>query len=162
MRSVSGVLEALGGGSWARARMVSIMATGAHDERDETMAAVPGSQYVVVEPELVFGCLEAILDRAAMTLDANEGLDRSPCLTPGGEVGEIAVGDITPDQLGSCQNDLAVMVELRLRDRPIRGSTSRAIDVPYFWHRPTTPPVRSSLRLCDLLGGADNPLRLAQ
>jgi hypothetical protein len=23
-----------------------------------------------------------------------------------------------------------------------------------------TPPVRSSLRLCDLLGGADNPLRL--
>ena len=24
-----------------------------------------------------------------------------------------------------------------------------------------TPPVRSSLRLCDLLGGADNPLRLA-
>src|SRR3977135_2950789 len=24
-----------------------------------------------------------------------------------------------------------------------------------------TPPARSSLRLCDLLGGADNPLRLA-
>ena len=37
-----------------------------HDERDVTMPAVPGSGFVVVEPELVFGCLEAILDRPAM------------------------------------------------------------------------------------------------
>jgi hypothetical protein len=34
------------------------------------MPAVPGSGFVVVEPELVFGCLEAILDRPAMALDA--------------------------------------------------------------------------------------------
>ena len=27
----------------------------------------------VVEPELVFGCLEAILDRPAMALDADQG-----------------------------------------------------------------------------------------
>jgi hypothetical protein len=33
--------------------------------------------------------------RPAMALDADQGLDRSPCRTPGGEVGEIAVGDIT-------------------------------------------------------------------
>ena len=59
------------------------------------MPAVPGSGFVVVEPELVFGCLEAILDRPAMALDDDRGLDRSPCRTPGGEVGEIAVGDIT-------------------------------------------------------------------
>ena len=85
---------------------------GEHDERDVTMPAVPGSGFVVVEPELVFGCLEAILDRPAMALDADQGLDRSPCRTPGGEVGEIAVGDITPDQQASCPKDLAVMVRI--------------------------------------------------
>src|SRR3954451_648447 len=66
---------------------------GEHDERDVTMPAVPGSGLVVVEPELVFGCLEAVFDRPAMALDADQGLDRSPWRTPGGEVGEIAVGD---------------------------------------------------------------------
>src|SRR6516162_3878597 len=80
---------------------------GEHAERDVTMPAVPGSGFVVVEPELVFGCLEAILDRPAMALDADQGLDRSPCRTPGGEVGEIAVSDITPDQQASCPKDLA-------------------------------------------------------
>src|SRR5271154_7004084 len=116
-------------------RLVGLMLDGSHhgegehDERDVTMPAVPGSGFVVVEPELVFGCLEAILDRPAMALNADQGLDRSPCRTPGGEVGEIAVGDITPDQ---------------------QACTGRQ-----------PPPVRSLLRLCDLLGGADNPLRLA-
>jgi len=38
-----------------------------------TMPAVPGSRFVVVEPELVFGCLEAILDRPAMELYAEVG-----------------------------------------------------------------------------------------
>src|SRR5580704_7626400 len=76
-------------------RLVGLMLDGSHhgkgehDERDVTMPAVPGSGFVVVEPELVFGCLEAILDRPAMALDADQGLDRSPCRTPGGEVGEI-------------------------------------------------------------------------
>src|SRR5258705_8064149 len=45
---------------------------GEHDERDVTMPAVPGSGFVVVEPELVFGCLEAILDRPAMALRSEE------------------------------------------------------------------------------------------
>ena len=111
---------------------------GEHDERDVTMPAVPRSGFVVVEPEFVFGGLEAVLDRPAMALDADQGFDRSPCRTPGGEVGEIAVGDITPDQQAACPKDLAVMVRtLRLRDRPIRGSTSRAIVVLWFRHRPT-------------------------
>ena len=48
---------------------------GEYDERDVTMPAVPGSGFVVVEPELVFGCLEAILDRPAMALDADQRLD---------------------------------------------------------------------------------------
>ncbi len=94
---------------------------GEHDERDVTMPAVPGSGFVVVEPELVLGSLEAILDRPAMALDADQGLDRSPGRTPGGEVGEIAVGDITPDQQASCPKDLAVMVRLS----PSRSANSR-------------------------------------
>jgi hypothetical protein len=63
-------------------RLVGLMLDGSHhgegehDERDVTMPAVPGSGFVVVEPELVFGCLEAILDRPAMALDADQGLDR--------------------------------------------------------------------------------------
>jgi hypothetical protein len=55
---------------------------------------------------------EAVLDRPAMALDADQGLNRSPCRTPGGEEGEIAVGDITPDQQASCPKDLVVMVGL--------------------------------------------------
>ena len=53
-------------------RLVGLMLDGSHhgkgehDERDVTMPAVPGSGFVVVEPELVFGGLEAILDRPAM------------------------------------------------------------------------------------------------
>src|SRR5262245_9970924 len=48
---------------------------GEHDQRDMTMPAMPGSGFVVVEPELVFGCLEAVLDRPAMALDADQRLD---------------------------------------------------------------------------------------
>src|ERR1700688_3426318 len=135
---------------------------GEHDERDVTMPAVPGSGFVVVEPELVFGCLEAILDRPAMALDADQGLDRSPCRTPGGEGGEIAAGDIAPDQQASCPNDLAVMGRLFA----FEIGQFEAAPVVHSWCFGTgtavqTPPVRSSLRLCDLLGGANTPLRLA-
>jgi hypothetical protein len=110
---------------------------GEHDERDVTMPAVPGSGFVVVEPELVFGCLEAILDRPAMALDADQGLDRSPCRTPGGEVGEIAVSDITPDQQASCPKDLAVMVGLFAFD--IRPTYER------YLRAHNAPPVRARL-----------------
>ena len=47
---------------------------GEHDERDVTMPAMPRSGFVVVEPELVLGCLEAVLDRPAMALDADQVL----------------------------------------------------------------------------------------
>ena len=88
----AGGADAVGAGRCARLgffgrRLVGLMLDGSHhgkgehDERDVTMPAVPGSGFVVVEPELVFGCLEAILDRPAMALDADQGLDRSPCWT---------------------------------------------------------------------------------
>src|SRR5580693_8900316 len=56
---------------------------GEHDERDVTMPAVPGSGFVVVEPELVFGCLEAILDCPAMALDVISPTAISPTSPPG-------------------------------------------------------------------------------
>src|SRR5208282_3315136 len=135
---------------------------GEHNERDVTMPAVPGSGFVVVESELVFGCLEAILDRPAMALDADQGFDRSPCRTPGGKVGEIAVGDIAADQQASCPKDLAVMVRLfafeigQFEVAPVVQSWSFGSGTGR-----QTPPGRSSLRLRDLLGGAEHPLRLA-
>ena len=54
---------------------------GEHDERDVTMPAVLGSGFVVVEPELVFGCLEGILDRSAMALDLTRVLIEVPAGT---------------------------------------------------------------------------------
>jgi hypothetical protein len=66
------------------------------------MPTMPGSGFVVVEPELILSCLEAVFDRPAMTFDADQRLDRRPRRTPGGEVGEITVGDMTPDQQAPC------------------------------------------------------------
>src|SRR4051794_4071841 len=69
-----------------------------HNQRDVTMPAMPGSGFVVVETELVFGCLKAVFDGPSMAFDADQSLDRRSYWTPGGEVSEIAVGDMTPDQ----------------------------------------------------------------
>src|SRR5271169_4037764 len=68
---------------------------------------------------------------------------------PGGEVGEIAVGDITPDQQASCPKDLAVMVRLlafeigQFEVAPVVQSWSFGSGTGR-----QTPPVRSSLCLC--------------
>ena len=85
---------------------------GEDDERDMAMPAMPGSGFVVIAPELVFCCLEAVLDCPAMAFDADQRLDRSSCRTPSGEVGEIAVGDMTPDQQASRPQALAFIIEL--------------------------------------------------
>ena len=69
-----------------------------HDERDVTMPAMPGSGLVVVETELVLGSLEAVLDRPAMAFDADQRVDRSPSWAPCGEVSEISICDVAPDQ----------------------------------------------------------------
>ena len=67
---------------------------GEHHQGNVAMPPMPGSALVVIEPELVFRGLKAVLDRPAMPFDFDQRLDRSPCRTPSGEVGEIAVGDI--------------------------------------------------------------------
>ena len=82
-----------------------------HDERDVTMPAMPRPGLVVVEPELVLGGLEAVLDRPSMTLDADQRLDRCASRTPSGEVGEIAIGDMAPDQQASRPQTMVFIVE---------------------------------------------------
>src|SRR6201987_2653076 len=85
---------------------------GEHGERDMTMPAVPGSGFVVVEPELVLGSLKAVLDRQAVAFDTDKGLFLRSCRAQGRDVGEIPVSNITSDQQASCPKDLAVMVGL--------------------------------------------------
>ena len=77
-----------------------------------TMPAMPGSGFVVVEPELVFCGLEAVLDRPAMSFDFDQRLDRRPHRTPSGEVSEIVVGDMTADQQASSPQAVAFIIEL--------------------------------------------------
>jgi hypothetical protein len=89
---------------------------------------VPGTGLVVVEAELVLGSLEVVLNRPAITLDLDQRFDRSPCWAPGGEVGEIAVGDVAPDQHASGPGVMVFCAELlgfeigKFKITPIRQS----------------------------------------
>ena len=71
---------------------------GQHDERDVAMPAVPGAGLVVIEAELVLGRLEAVLDRPAVSFDLDQGLDAGSGGAPGGEEGQIVIGDVAADQ----------------------------------------------------------------
>src|SRR5436190_17652077 len=62
------------------------------------MPPMPGSALVVIEPELVFSGLETVLDRPPMAFDRHQRFDGCSRWTPGGEEGEIAIGDMTTDQ----------------------------------------------------------------
>ena len=75
---------------------------GEHDQRDVTMPTVPGAGFVMIKPEFVRRCLEAILDRPAMAFDLDQGLDTRPSRTPGGEERHIAIGDVAADQQAPC------------------------------------------------------------
>ena len=52
----------------------------------------------MVEAQFVLGRLEAVLDRPAAPLDANEGFDGGAGRTPSGEEGEVTIGDVAADQ----------------------------------------------------------------
>ena len=71
---------------------------GEHHHGNVAMPAVPGSALVVVEPELVLGGLKTVLDCPPMAFDRHQRFDRCSRWTPGGEEGEIAIGDTTTDQ----------------------------------------------------------------
>jgi hypothetical protein len=59
--------------------------------------AMPRPGLVMVEPELVLGGFEAVLDRPAVTLDSDQGLDAGSSRTPGRKEGEFAITDGTAD-----------------------------------------------------------------
>ena len=59
------------------------------------MPAMPGSALVVIETKLVLRSLKAVLDRPPMAFDRHQRFDGRCRWTPGGEEGEIAIGDTT-------------------------------------------------------------------
>ena len=71
---------------------------GEHHHRYVAMPAMPGSALVVIEPELVFGGLKTVLDRPAMAFDRDQCFNGCFCWAPGGEEGEVTIGDMTSDQ----------------------------------------------------------------
>src|SRR6266566_3771932 len=71
---------------------------GEHHQGDVAMPPMPGSALVMIEPELVFRGLKTVLGRPPMAFDRHQCFDGCSCWTPGGEEGEIAIGDMTADQ----------------------------------------------------------------
>ena len=71
---------------------------GKHDQRDMPVPAMPGTGLIMLEAELGLGGLEAVLDRPAMSLDHDQGLDRGSGRAPGGEERQLTIADAAPDQ----------------------------------------------------------------
>ena len=85
---------------------------GEHDKRNVTMPTMPGLGFVVIEPKLVLGGLETVLNCPTMTLNPNQRLDRCSGRTPSGEVGEIAIGDMALDEKSARPQAMVFVVEL--------------------------------------------------
>ena len=71
---------------------------GEHHQGHVTVPAMPGSALVVIEPELVFRGLKTILDGPSMAFDRDQCFNGRSGWTPGGEEGEVIIGDTTADQ----------------------------------------------------------------
>jgi hypothetical protein len=71
---------------------------GEHHQGNVAVPAMPGSALVVIETKLVLRSLKAVLDRPPMAFDRHQRFDRCCRWAPGGEEGEIAIGDATTDQ----------------------------------------------------------------
>src|SRR6266481_8806473 len=84
---------------------------GEHDKRNVAMPAMPGSALVVIESELVLRGLKTVLDRPPVAFDRHQRFDGCSCRTPGGEEGEIAIGDMTTDQQTACPKTVICAVK---------------------------------------------------
>ena len=71
---------------------------GKHHQGHMTVPAMPGSALVVIEPELVFRGFKAVLDRPSMAFDRDQRFNGCSRWAPGGEKGEVIIGDATTDQ----------------------------------------------------------------
>ena len=85
---------------------------GEHHQRDMAMPSMPRSALVVIEPELVFRGLKTVLDRPPMAFDRHQRFDGCSRWTPGGEEGEIAIGDTATDQQAARPQTIICAVEL--------------------------------------------------
>src|ERR1035437_6011603 len=84
---------------------------GEHHQGNVAMPPMPGSALVVIEPEFVFRGLKTVLDRPPMAFDRHQRFDGRSRWTPGGEEGEIAIGDMTTDQQTACPQTLICAIE---------------------------------------------------
>ncbi len=84
---------------------------GEHHQGNVAMPPMPGSALVVIEPELVFRGLKTVLDRPPMAFDRHQRFDGCCRWTPGGEEGEVAIGNMTTDQQTACPKTLICAVK---------------------------------------------------
>src|SRR6267142_1018692 len=84
---------------------------GEHHQGNVAMPPMPGSALVVIEPELVFRGLKTVLDRPPMAFDRHQRFDGCSRWTPGGEEGEIAIGDTATDQQAARPQTIICTIE---------------------------------------------------
>ena len=127
---------------WGRGR-VRVVADGRqhgegqHDERDVPVPAMPGAGLVVVETELGLGGLEGVLDRPALPFDSDQRLDPGAGRAPGGEEGELAIGEAAADQKAPRpQAGAGSRCTRRPRGRPVPDRPSRRAARPWCRRRP--------------------------
>lgn len=71
---------------------------GNHDQADVPVPTVPGTGFIVSEPEFGLGRLERVLDAPTPSFDADQGLDQRAGWAPGREVGPLAIAQAAADQ----------------------------------------------------------------
>ena len=69
-----------------------------HSHERVPMKAMPGSGFVVIETELIFGGFETVFDGPAMVFDRYLLFHGRFLGTPCGEESEITVGNVPADQ----------------------------------------------------------------
>ncbi len=114
---------------------------GEHHQGNVAMPSMPGSALVVIEPELVFRGLKTVLDRPPMAFDRHQRFDGCSRWTPGGEEGEIAIGDMTADQQTARPQPLICAVEFF--DLEIGQFEITPIMQRVLWFRPLPTGVSS-------------------
>src|SRR6202030_1614424 len=85
---------------------------GEHHHGNVAMPAMPGSALVVIEPELVFRGFKAVLDRPSMAFDRDQRFNGCSRWAPGGEEGEVTIGDAATDQQTARPQTIICIVEL--------------------------------------------------
>ena len=135
---------------------------GEHDQRDVPVPAMPGTGLVVIEAEFVLGGFEAVLDGPAMAFDRHQLFHGRALGAPGGEEGQIAIGNVAADQETPrplSGEGAVVFAGIEIGQFEI-GPVVQARTFGSFARR-QAPPCAFGKSLRDLRGGAANKLLLA-